>query len=465
MFIGRKAELAVMEERYRSGKFELCIMYGRRRVGKTTLINEFIKGKENIFFTAMETSARGNLTSLSRSIMMGNNRGLQNSVFPGFMEALESIFAFGRKKRLVFVIDEFPFLAASYPPLSSILQRLIDEEKSNSRLFMIINGSSLSLMENYFFTYKRPLYGRKTFQLKIEPFGFFEMKDYFTRTDAETLPYIYGAYGGVPKYFEEYDEKISFKNNLLKDYLQKGAPLLDEPANILKQEVRDPSNYNAIITAIASGNTQYSEISDKAKLESGNITGFINNLMSLNLIKKEAPVLEGGSKRSLYEVADNMIRFWFRFIPGNLSLIHSGKAELALVNIEAELDTYMGKVFEDICREYLWTLNGTQALPFAFADVGRWWGSDRIKKQEVEIDLIALDGKGSAIFCECKWRKRKTGPEILDDLVEKSGLPAFEKINNKWLFIFSRSGFTGSCRRKASLMRNVRLIDYREMFL
>jgi AAA+ ATPase superfamily predicted ATPase len=445
MFVGRKAELAVLEERYQSGKFELGIMYGRRRVGKTTLINEFIRNKEAVFFTAMETSDQENLVSLSRSIAMGAVPG--TSVFVSFMEALERIFFLAQNRRLIFVIDEYPFLAASWPGIASVLQRLIDENKAHSRLYMIINGSSLSLMEDYFFSYKRPLYGRKTFQLKIEPLGFFDIKDYFQKTQVESLPYIYGVYGGIPRYFEDYDERISFKKNLIKNFLQNGSPLLDEPESILKQEVRDPSNYNAIITAIASGSTRYSEISGKAKLESGNISGFMNNLLSLNLIKKESPVPEGG-KRSLYVLNDNMLRFWYRFIPANLSLISNGKGELAYTFIEKELDAYIGRIFEDIAREYLWRLNGSGALPFVFTGIGRWWGSDPVKKQEVEIDLIAHDGKNAAIFCECKWQKKSTGTDILEELREKSGMVFFEKYTQKYLFVFSRSGFSPACKKR-----------------
>ncbi|GHV94632.1 ATPase [Spirochaetia bacterium] len=474
MFVGRAGEMAAIEERYGSGKFEFGIIYGRRRVGKTTLINEFIKNKRTVFFTAMETSEHENLVSLSRSILSLDRESLAAPVFQSFLAALEEVFALARSSRLVFVIDEYPFLAASYPGISSILQRLIDENKASSKLFMIINGSSMALMENYFFNYKRPLYGRKTFQLKIEPFGFFEMKDFFPKTSADVLPYIYGAFGGIPRYLEDYDEKLSFKKNIIKNYLQNGAPLLDEPESILKQEVRDPSNYNAIITAIAAGSTRYSEISGKAKLESGNISGFMSNLMSLNLVKKESPVIEG-SRRSLYVISDNMIRFWYHFISANLSLIRNARAELAWAQIEPELDAYMGKVFEDIALQYLWRINaapgksaldkvaGKAELPFAFTDAGRWWGNDPIRKQEAEIDIIAHDGKKNAIFCECKWRKQKTGPEVLEELEAKAALPSFAQFTKKRLFLFSRSTFSPACQKMAEEMGNVRLIEYKEM--
>jgi AAA+ ATPase superfamily predicted ATPase len=343
------------------------------------------------------------------------------------------------------------------------LQKLIDENKDRSKLLIIINGSSMAMMENYFFTYKRPLYGRKTFQLKIEPLGFFDMKDYFPKTNAETIPYIYGVYGGIPKYFEYYDEKLSFKKNLLKNYLVQGAPLLDEPDGILKQEVRDPSNYNAILTAIAGGTTRYSDISGKAKLESGNIADFMKNLLALNLIEKESPVPEGSGRRSLYVVHDNMLRFWYRFIPLYISFINNNKGNLICGIIEENLDAYMGGIFEGIVKEYLWRVNGTKALPFTFTQAGRWWGSDPVKKQEAEIDLIAHDGKKNIIFCECKWRKKKTGIDVLESLREKSELAFFKGYGKKHLFVFSRGSFTEACKEAAAKAGNVRLVEYRQM--
>jgi AAA+ ATPase superfamily predicted ATPase len=187
--------------------------------------------------------------------------------------------------------------------------------------------------------------------------------------------------------------------------------------------------------------------------------------MALDLIQKESPVPEGGGRRPLYTLNDNMIRFWYRFIPTRLSQINSGKGEMACDAIEAELDAYMGKVFEAITLEYLWKINGTGTLPFDFIQAGRWWGSDPVKKQETEIDIIAHDGKKNALFCECKWQKKKTGQEILEAIKEKSELGCFRQYSGRYLYVFSRSGFTESCLKAAAESEKIRLIDYREMVL
>jgi AAA+ ATPase superfamily predicted ATPase len=460
MFVGRRTELDVLEKHWKSGKFELCIIYGRRRVGKTTLIRQFCRGKDTIFFTAMETSAQENLVSLSRAVLTA---GQGAPVFPSFFDAFAHVFAVSRDKRMALVIDEYPFLTQSYPGISSLLQRLIDENRADSKLFLIINGSSISMMTDFFFNYKRPLYGRKTCQLKLDPLEFFALAEFFPQLSTETLVYIYGVYGGIPKYLEDYDTGCSLKDNIFKDFLQKSAPLYDEPSSILKQELREPANYNAILTAIAHGATRYSEIGGKAQIQGRNISGFLESLLSLELIKKENPVPPCGSKRSLYRLNDNMLMFWYRFIPINISLISQGKAELAWQSISTEFETYMGHIFEQIALQYLWRINGSGTLPFAFIDAGRWWGTDPAKREEIEIDIIAHDGKTKALFCECKWWKQKVGPDVLDGLAAKAACPLFDNFKQRWLCLFSRKGFSAACLARAKIMNYVFLISYADM--
>jgi AAA+ ATPase superfamily predicted ATPase len=465
MFIGRRAELEALETRWNSGKFELCITYGRRRVGKTTLIRHFIEAKPAIFWTALEIPASDNLALLSRAIFQNEERG--NVTFTGFAEALEYIFKRAEQERLTFVIDEYPFLAESFPGFSSLLQKLIDEYKGQSKLFLIINGSSISLMEDYFSSYKHPLYGRKTCQIKVEPFGFFDACKFFPKVKCEELIYIYGALGGIPKYLEEYNTNAAFDENIIRNFLQKGAPLYDEPQSILKQEVRDAVNYNAVLGAIANGANRYSEIADKSGISSSAIAGFINNLMALNLVKKEAPVPDSGTKRHLYRLNDNMLRFWYTFIPQNSSLIAMGKSDIAWNLLQSRLDTYIGPVFEEIALEYLWHINGSKDLPLVFTNAGRWWGTNPQTKSEVEIDIVVVSNipehKDSALFCECKWHRQAVSASVLRDLIDKASLKTFESYSLKYYCLFSRSGFTDDCALLAAKTGNTLLITYEEM--
>jgi AAA+ ATPase superfamily predicted ATPase len=253
------------------------------------------------------------------------------------------------------------------------------------------------------------------------------------------------------------------QKNIIRSYLTIGSPLLDEPDNVLRQEIRELAGYNSVFKAVASGSAKYSEIASKSRLAGGNISAYLDGLVSLNLIRREIPSYTGESNKALYRVDDNMFGFWYRFIPQALSLVNAGKGELAYPAIEKDLDQYMGGVFERICAEYLWELNGGDRLPFVFKEAGRWWGGNAVRKQAAEIDIIAHDGDSAALFVECKWSRNSVGVDVLQDLAEKSELPQFARVVEKHLALFSRSGFTKDCKEQAARMGKVQLVTLKDM--
>ena len=176
MFIGREQELQTFNELYEKGDFQFPVIYGRRRVGKTALINEFVGDKDTIFFTGLETNAKQNLENFSKAVFDYTGAFGTSPVFQGFQEALEYVFALSKEKRIVLVIDEYPYVARSYKGFASVLQVLIDKYKDTSKLFLILCGSSMSFMEEKVLGYKSPLYGRRTAQFKINAFDFFESR-------------------------------------------------------------------------------------------------------------------------------------------------------------------------------------------------------------------------------------------------------------------------------------------------
>ena len=460
MFIGREKELKNLNRLYVSDKFEFAVIYGRRRVGKTAIINEFTKGKPSICFTGVETNEKQNLENFSKCILEFVTNKQANTSFDSFQTALEFVFDLAKEERIVMVLDEYPYVARASKSLASTLQLLIDKYKDNSKLFLILCGSSMSYMEDEVLAYKAPLYGRRTAQFKIQPFEFWEACQYFTRLSDEDKALAYGIVGGTPQYLLQLNDTLSIEDNIKNTYLNPVSSIYEEPQNLLKQEVREPAIYNAIIAAIAAGYSKMSEISTKIGEDTSVCASYIKNLVSLGIVKKEMPFGEDSARKTSYSIEDNMFRFWYRFVPENISIISRGATDLAYNRIKPHLSDYMGSVFEEICKQYLWSLllNGNCAIDFT--DIGRWWGMNAKTRQQVEIDIMGTADKNTALFGECKWTNEKVDLGVLESLVEKSKLFHFEK---KHYYLFAKNGFKKGCVEKANEMGNVTLVSYEDM--
>ena len=442
MFYGRDAELNKLNEMYNNDKFEFAIVYGRRRVGKTTLIREFIKNKKSLFFAANESTAADNLLSLSRCIG-GSNAA---PVFTDYENALSAVFKFAENERIVFVIDEFPYLAESYRGISSILQILIDHNRDNTKLMLILCGSSMSFMENQVLGYKSPLYGRRTAQFKIQPFTFFESLPFFNNFNDADKATLYGMTGGVPEYLNKINPSKSVKINIVDLFLTPSGHFFEEPSNLIKQELREPSTYNVIIEAIASGSSRLNEIATKCKIESNKCAKYLSSLISLGLVAREYPYGEKLSRRSIYRLEDNMFRFWYRFVFPNQSAIQSGSGVAVYENIvKNQLNPYMGLVFEDICKQWFFALTKFESnvnSPFFIGSIGRWWGTNPATRMQEEIDIMAVHGD-NALFAECKWVNNDVGIDFYNNLKRKSVMFNYKKI---YLYMFSKTGFDTALR-------------------
>lgn len=459
MFIGRENELNTLNRLYHSHKFEFAVIYGRRRVGKTALINEFVKDKDNIFFTGVETNAKQNLDNLSRSIMEYNTGLVTGASFNNFQMALEHVFELAKTKKIVFVIDEYPYVARASQSLASTLQLLIDKNKDTSKLFLILCGSSMSYMEDHVLAYKAPLYGRRTAQFKIKPFEFLEACHYFKNFSDEDKALAYGVVGGTPQYLMQIDDTRSIEENIKNTHLNPSSSIFEEPNNLLKQEVREPAIYNAVITAIATGSSKMNEISNKIDEDTSVCATYIRNLITLGIVKKESPYGEKSTRKTIYSIEDNMFRFWYRFVPENISVISRGAVDLAYNRIAPELSSYMGGVFEDICKQYLWKLLLEGKCAVNFTDLGRWWGANPKTKSQEEIDIMGAD-KDTVLLAECKWTNEKVDLGVLETLVERSTLFSYKKTH---FYLFAKTGFTKGCIDRANEMGNVTLVIYEDI--
>lgn len=460
MFIGRERELAALNKLYSSNRFEFVVIYGRRRVGKTALINQFVMDKKAIYFMGVESNAKQNLENFSKTILEYGTGIQTETAFLSFQAALEYVFGLARNERLILAIDEYPYVARSSKSFASTLQLLIDKYKDSSRLMLILCGSSMSYMEDHVLAYKAPLYGRRTAQLKLLPFDFSDTCRYFKTFSGEEKALIYGIAGGTPQYLLQMDDKLSVEDNIKNTFLNPTSSLFEEPENLLKQEVREPALYNAIITAIATGASRVSEISTKVGEDTSVCAGYLKNLMALGLIQKETPYGEKPSRKSIYTIEDNMFRFWYRFVPENSSVIARGAADLAYRRIAPHLSDYMGKIFEDICKQYLWKLLLTDKSDVEFRDLGRWWGTDPSTRSQTEIDIMGEQDKNTALFGECKWTNETVDTGVLETLIRRSQLFHYRNVS---LYLFAKNGFTKGCVELAGRLEHVTLVTYREL--
>ena len=443
MFYCRENELGKLNNRYVDNKFECVVIYGRRRVGKTALIKEFSKNKPVIFYSALNATSQENLESLSRAIYEYMNPDLDGGdapIYPSYDAALQEITELSKENRLIFVIDEYPYLAKAEKSISSRLQHIIDHVWQNSQLFLILCGSSMSFMEYQVLGYESPLYGRRTAQFKIEALKYREIASFLPQLTPEQLSLVYGITGGIPHYINKLAVKNNIDTALLENLFDTSAYLFEEPENLLKQELREPALYNSIITAIAGGASRSNDISTKVGIESSKCAKYIQVLLDLGILQKETPLTEKPGRKTVYVIKDQFFRFWYRFIPRNMTAITSGRIEkLYDKAIKGHLHEHMGLTFEEICKEYL--LYYADDLPINLADIGQWWGSDKTTRKEVQIDIVGKSADNDEyIIGSCKYRNEKIGVDELELI--KHYASVFGKGGKYHYYIFSLGGFT-----------------------
>lgn len=446
--IGRQMELEQLEKMYQKEQFEFLIMYGRRRIGKTTILQEFSQRHNTLFFSAQEKNDVLNLQDFSKLAQRYFDHGFIAN-FANWEDAFDYVGRKAGEQRMVLIIDEFPFLASPNPTIKSILQHKIDHEWKEKNIFLILCGSSVSFMITEVMGYQSPLYGRITGSMEVKAFDYFESAEFFPNYDNTDKILAYGILGGVPRYLCAFDAEKSLKENIKKEIIASGAFLNDEPLALLRMELREPIVYNSILEAVANGCNRVVEISDRIHEEKSKCSKYILTLQSIRLLEKRVPCGEAeSSKKGIYEITDNFYKFWYRFIFSNQSYHAMLGEEKACDEIMEEINDFMGIVFESICGQYLVRLAKAGKLPFIPYTIGKWWGNNPIIKAQDDIDILAVDKKKEkAIFCECKFRNKPMQMEEYDDLVVAAEL--FSYFKEKHLMFISKSGFTEAVKQRA----------------
>lgn len=457
MFIGRTAELSELEELYTTDVFQCVIIYGRRRVGKTTLITEFCKDKPHVFYVAQENNSQVLLRDFSSKIQERTSEKNFQSQFDSWENAFLFLGNEAKDHRLIVVLDEFPYLARADKSIKSVLQNVIDHALKDTRLFLILCGSQVSFMEDEVLGYNSPLYGRRTAQIRLEPFPFAEARCFFPHYSLEDQITAYSIVGGIPLYLAQFSDDVSIEDNIKKRILKKYSYLYEEPRNLLKQELREPMNYNAILEAIAGGASELSKIASKAKLSYEHCPKYINTLIELKLVEKELPLeSKPSSRKSVYCIQDSFFLFWYRFVFPHISELEMGLVDEVYQEVVApELSSFVGHRFEQVCRQHFCEKNRKRELPYPFSRIGRWWGSNVQEKRQEEVDIYAIGAEGVYIG-ECKWWSHPVDIGVLNDVKRKGQLFNADRIT---YVLYSKTGFTESVRQAAG--SNVLLYDIR----
>jgi AAA+ ATPase superfamily predicted ATPase len=459
MFIGRSNELSTLDAAWRRDDFQFIVLYGRRRVGKSTLLTHFAQGKRSLYHLAQETSPKVALEQFSRSI--GSFMGREGIAFRDWDAAFDAIAKEAKNERLLLIIDEFPYMAESSPSLLSLMQNAIDTKLKNTALCLILCGSTMAFMEREVLGAKSPLFGRRTKQMRLEPFGYEESAEFVPDYTNVDKALTYGVFGGVPHYLSKLDPQRSLLGNIEDSILEPNSYLYDEPVLLLKQELREPAIYNAVIEAIAAGASRLNDIATRVGEDAAKCGKYLQALMDLGFVLRETPIgSKPGGRRTLYALSDPFFSFWYSFVFSNRSILEQGMSNFVLESeIMPRLNHYMGKQFERICIEFLYRRNRERKLPFVFTQAGRWWGTDNQRRRQVELDIVAI-GKDEALICECKWTNDALDMQVLNELLEDSAAFACEK---KHYVLFCKSGFTPAVT-KAALDSGILLFSLDDLF-
>ncbi len=457
MFVGREKELKALNKLYDNNDFQFAVIYGRRRIGKTELLKEFAKDKNIIFYSAIEKKT--NIEEFS-SVVLSHFNENSNLIFRKWQDIFEYISNHTNNDRIALIIDEFPYIAKNEPEVKSIMQHMIDHKWINQNIMLVLCGSSVSFMINDVMGSKSPLYGRNTMVLEVLPFDYTEVKKFLPNYSKEEQMMVYGVLGGVPYYLSKFSKNKSVEENIANLIIEPSSILREEPITLLKAELREPMTYNSILQVIANGTNRLSEIADKAKIDATKLPVYIKSLMEMKLVDKKICCGEKeNSKKSQYVISDNFFSFWYRFVFSKNTMIELMNPLEYVDSIKELFYTYMGSKFEIICLQYLKNLAKLKKLPFIPSSLGKWWGTNKITKQQDDIDILGID-EDKYLFCECKFTNEKFDKKELDDLIISSN--HFENAKEKYYYIFSKSGFTSSVIKEATAY-NMKLISIEEM--
>jgi len=463
MFIDRKEELASLEARYRSGRAELFVLYGRRRVGKTELLRHFCAGKPHVFFIATLSSDRDQLAAFSQEIWRHTHADAFDGPTPSSWEAPSWEAAFRALADLpgrpIVVLDEFTYLIRGNKAIPSLLQKVWDELLRNTQVFLILCGSYVGMIEREILGYQAPLYGRRTGSYLLPALELPAAAAFFPAYTPVQQIEAWAVLGGMPYYLTAFSDEADIFANIRSHILDSQGTLRREPQLLLMEELREPRNYFSVLRAIAQGATRLNEISQTARVGDATTTArYLDSLQDLRVVSRSVSATESRpdkSKRGLYRITDAFLRFWFRYVHPNQGSLDLGLADAVLAQrVQPTFDQFVSYAFEDAARAYVAQVARANQLGFLPERVGSWW------ERAAEVDVVAVsDADGALLLGECKWSVKPVGTDVLDDLKNKTALV---DPDGRWpsvsYALFAKAGFTPALVARAA-NEGVRLVE------
>ena len=441
LYIGRKKEFAILESKWNTEGFSFGVLYGRRRVGKTSLLYNFLKGKKAIFLQSTK-DMNYNLLKLSSAIgkIFFDNPDIPP--YASFASALSAIVKNAGKERIALVFDEISYLAESDKTILSVLQSFVDQEFRETNLFLILCGSNMSFMERDLLGVNSPVYGRRTFQIKLQPFLINETASMLNAWSLEDIATAHAITEGIPYYLSFFKEHKSIEEAIEAEFFTAGGRLYTESRLYLMMELRSLELYDSILSLLAAGCNEVSIIADKSKKDKSSVSQALQKLTELGIVRKKKKIAGKGIDRG-WLFADGYFHFFYRYVYPYSEMIELGSGNALLKKALSELPAFVGHRMENVFHKYI-LMNS----PYLIREIGNMEFPDRETRKSEEIDLVAVTAEGTMLFGECKWKSEPIGKESYEELQRRSYL-AFPSIDAKAYYILSRSGFKDDIRKIA----------------
>lgn len=448
MFVGRGQELTRLRREFSLTRPSLAVVYGRRRIGKSTLLKEAAKDRPHVLYQATRVTSALNLEGVKAEIVRALG---PDALLDGLGDWLGVLTYLARRAEempgLIVVLDEFPYLVEGDQALPSIIQKFWDAVVADEgKLNLVLCGSMIAQMEDLL-AERNPLYGRQTLSLELQALPLRDAAGFFPEYPAEDRLLAYAIFGGIPFYLRLCDPSANLEENVASLLLADTGALVDEPNVLLQSELRETQRYASILAAIADGCTKIGEISSRVRdiKDSVSLSPYMRRLERMRLVRAVNSLDAGPKSRDTrYFVDDPLVAFWHRFVRPNMSSVMQGFGpEIWRHQVAPRLDEYMGGAFEEICRGYS-RRHAQETLPSPAQEIGQIWGAD------YDIDVAGRLLDGSMLYGECKWRRGAVGTEVLAKLIERAGKTAYGRgVENRSFVLYARTGFKTGVQERA----------------